>query len=246
MSVQACAEIVHAGDPDRFAAAMTAPVPDREILFPLYAFNLEVAKAPWMTQEPIIAQMRLQFWRDALDEIEAGATPRAHEVVQPLSEAIHRRDIPLGALRGMIDARLADISREPFTDVSLLWTYLEKGAGGLMVASCAGLGFDTRDPALTLGRAQGLANFITALPDMKAHGWSPVAPEGLSRMAQTALTDIAALKGVDFATATPAARAAWRARGTLTRFLRDPEGPLVESEFARRSSLAWKALRGTW
>ena len=61
MTVQACAEIVHAGDPDRFASAMTAPVADREVLFPLYAFNLEIAKAPWMTQEPIIAQMRLQF-----------------------------------------------------------------------------------------------------------------------------------------------------------------------------------------
>ncbi|TNF18762.1 MAG: phytoene synthase, partial [Rhodobacteraceae bacterium] len=60
---QACAAIVEKGDPDRFASAMAAPVAARARLFPLYAFNLEVARAPWVTQEPMIAEMRLQWWR---------------------------------------------------------------------------------------------------------------------------------------------------------------------------------------
>ncbi|MEL7216333.1 MAG: phytoene synthase, partial [Pseudomonadota bacterium] len=45
MSWTACAELVRTGDPDRFLAAMTASVEGRARLFPLYAFNLEVAKA---------------------------------------------------------------------------------------------------------------------------------------------------------------------------------------------------------
>ena len=39
------------------------------MLFALFAFNLEVARAPWVTQQPMIAEMRLQWWCDALDEI---------------------------------------------------------------------------------------------------------------------------------------------------------------------------------
>ena len=61
MSIQACADLVHRGDPDRFAAIMAAPVGARERLFPIFAFNLEVARAPWVTAEAMIAEMRLQW-----------------------------------------------------------------------------------------------------------------------------------------------------------------------------------------
>ncbi|MCB1311397.1 MAG: squalene/phytoene synthase family protein, partial [Sedimentitalea sp.] len=64
--LDACAGLVQRGDLERFMATMAAPVAARRVLFPLYAFNLEVARAPWVTQEPVIAEMRLQWWRDAL------------------------------------------------------------------------------------------------------------------------------------------------------------------------------------
>lgn len=78
-----CAGIVERGDPDRFRAAMAAPPKARAVLFPLYAFNVEVSRAPWASQEPMIAEMRLQWWRDALDEIATGKPARRHEVVTP-------------------------------------------------------------------------------------------------------------------------------------------------------------------
>ena len=46
---QACADLVRAGDPDRFAAAMLAPVAKRGPLMALHAFALEIARAPWVT-----------------------------------------------------------------------------------------------------------------------------------------------------------------------------------------------------
>jgi phytoene/squalene synthetase len=72
MSLEACADLLRRGDPDRFLAAMAAPPAARRVLLPLYAFNLEVARAPQVTAEPMIAEMRLQWWRDALAEIAAG------------------------------------------------------------------------------------------------------------------------------------------------------------------------------
>ncbi|PKP73045.1 MAG: phytoene synthase, partial [Alphaproteobacteria bacterium HGW-Alphaproteobacteria-6] len=47
MSLAACAEMVRAGDPDRFAATMAAAPAIRDRLWPLYAANLEIARAPW-------------------------------------------------------------------------------------------------------------------------------------------------------------------------------------------------------
>ena len=74
----ACAAIVERGDPLRFRTAMLAPVAQRGALFALYAFNVEVSRAPWVTKEALIAEMRLQWWRDVVAE----PSPRAHEVAE--------------------------------------------------------------------------------------------------------------------------------------------------------------------
>ena len=59
MSLQACANLVAQADPERFAAAMAAPMAARSVLLPVYAAAAEEARAPWITQEPVIAEMRL-------------------------------------------------------------------------------------------------------------------------------------------------------------------------------------------
>ncbi len=83
--IAVCAEQVLKGDPDRFLAAMSGTVEERKRLFPLYAFNLEVARAPYMSQEPMVALIRLQFWRDvvmgAVDGDRGTAPRRCHTAV---------------------------------------------------------------------------------------------------------------------------------------------------------------------
>ncbi|MFQ5437406.1 MAG: squalene/phytoene synthase family protein, partial [Paracoccaceae bacterium] len=81
MSMDACAAIVARGDPDRFLAAMSAPLWARERLLPLYAFNVEVARAPWVTSEPRLAEMRLAWWRGEVVKIGSGAGRFDHEVL---------------------------------------------------------------------------------------------------------------------------------------------------------------------
>src|SRR4051794_28190129 len=80
--------IVRRHDRDRFLTALFAPAARREALFALYAFNFEVAKTREVVSEPMLGQIRLQWWREAVDEIFAGGRVRSHEVVQPLAEAI--------------------------------------------------------------------------------------------------------------------------------------------------------------
>jgi hypothetical protein len=250
MSVTACAELVERGDPDRFAAAMSAPPQARAMLWPVYAFNLEVARAPWLTNEPIIAEMRLQFWRDVLDEIEAAKAPRAHEVAAPLHALHQTRPLALSAFHDMINARRLDIAREAFAGPDALWAYLNQGAGSLMWASVSALGGTDETAARTLGQAAGLANWLEAHPKVIAAGWFAAQPDIYPHLIDMALADLARLKRVDFQAATAAARAAWRAKAILQKAKSSPQaitnGTLASSEFRRRTSLTWRTLRGRW
>ncbi|MEM8789565.1 MAG: squalene/phytoene synthase family protein [Pseudomonadota bacterium] len=175
MSLDACAAQVARGDPDRFAAAMTAPLPARGDLMALYAFNLEVARAPWVTEEPLIAEMRLQWWADAVEEIYAGAPPRAHEVVAPLADAVRRADLPRAPLDAAIAARREDIGVTPPVD---LWAYLRATGGGLAVLAGRTLGARAEhDTALEgHGAVIAAAGYLGAVPQIRARGRSVFVP----------------------------------------------------------------------
>ena len=69
-----CGAEVHRHDPDRFLAALYATPAQRESLLTLYAFNLEIAKVRESVSEPMLGEIRLQWWREALEEAYAGTT----------------------------------------------------------------------------------------------------------------------------------------------------------------------------
>ena len=238
MTLQACADLVRKGDPDRFAAAMATPVAARRVLFPLYAFNLEVARAPWVASEPMIGEMRLQWWRDALDEIGSGGPVRRHEVVTPLAEALDAKGAR--ALDGLIAARRWDLYTDPFGDDAAFDAYI--GAGGTLMWTAARLlGAGDEAPVRAIGHAASLARFFQAVPDLEARGRIPLVdgrPEAVRALAQRALAAMPARRPVDARAAT---LEAWQARPLLTRVIRDPsavaEGRLHQSEFRKRLGL---------
>ena len=171
MSVDACAALVARGDPDRFLAVMAAPVAVRARLLPLYAFNLEVARAPWVTAEPLIAEMRLQWWRDVV----AGGEARAHEVAGPLHGVIRAAGLPVDVMDRLIEARRWDIGREAFAGQAAMDGYLEDTAGGLMWLACVAAGSSGGEQAARdIGWAAGLAAFLRAAPDLAARGRVPL------------------------------------------------------------------------
>ena len=54
--LDACASLVAKGDPDRFSALLASPIDVRPVMLPIYAFNLEVSRAPWLTEEAMKPQ----------------------------------------------------------------------------------------------------------------------------------------------------------------------------------------------
>ncbi|SNS74319.1 squalene/phytoene synthase family protein [Tropicimonas sediminicola] len=256
MSLDACAVIVARGDPDRFLATMAAPVAARELLLPLYAFNVEVARLPWVSPEPMICEMRLQWWRDLLTRIAAGTVPDTHEIAAPLAGVIGHNGAVAEVLDRLIVARQWDIYRDPFEDDAALHAYIDATAAGLTWAAANVLGApEASEPAIRdAGWAAGLANYLRAVPELETHGRRPLVdgrPAAVSALAQAGLDRLArARKATIPAEAYPALLAGWRAKATLERAAKEParvaDGALHESEFARRGGLFLRSLRGTW
>ena len=77
---------VQSADPDRLRAAQLADKEGRERLLILYAFHLELAKVPELVSEPMIGDIRYQWWRDAVAEIYETNSVRKHEITTPLRQ----------------------------------------------------------------------------------------------------------------------------------------------------------------
>jgi hypothetical protein len=246
--LNACAKIVEQGDPDRFSACMALPVGARKRLFPLYAFNVEVARAPWVTKEPMIAQMRLQWWADALAEISDGGGARRHEVVTPLAQVLTPQMAQL--LVPMVEARRWDIDSDPFDDAAAFDEYLDNTGGALIAVAAKVLGASDDDAARTrqIGRGIAIANWLRAIAPLEAAGRKPLVDGRSKAVAQLATVGLDLLAG-QRGLSKPARQAlisGWRARTTLRMAAADPlrvgAGALDESEASRRWRLLVAAL----
>lgn len=250
----ACARIVEQGDPDRFLAAMAAPVQARRVLFPLYAFGVEIARAPWVTQEPMIAEMRLQWWRDALEEIASGAPARRHEVVTPLAELL-TPDMAR-ELDKTIARRRWDIYREPFADSADFDSYIHATTALPMRVAATLLGAGPEAPINDIGYASGIANWLVATAELAARGRVPLLdgrPEAVRALASDALDRLALARQRRFAispSARPAVLAAWQAQPLLKLARAHPDrvadGTVRLPSLRKRARLAWVAAIGRW
>jgi phytoene synthase len=161
-----CAEQVKRFDRDRYLTGLFAPAGRRDALFALYAFNLEVAKTAELVSEALLGQMRLQWWRDALDGIYAGR-PAQHEVLAPLAEAVRRYGLGRGHFERLIEAREFDLDGAPPETMSALEDYAEGTSAGLLCLALEVL--DARGPeaeaaARHVGIAWALVGLLRAVP----------------------------------------------------------------------------------
>lgn len=161
-----CGALVERHDRDRYLASLFAPPAARERLFALYAFNHEVAKTAEVVSEPMLGQIRLQWWRESLAGIYEG-TPRRHEVVEPLAEAVAAAALPRDALESIIDARAFDLDPAPPADLETLRIYIEGSSTALLHLALKILDADdaaSRQAADHLGPAWAYLGLLRALP----------------------------------------------------------------------------------
>ncbi|WP_295043251.1 squalene/phytoene synthase family protein [uncultured Paracoccus sp.] len=254
MTLAACAELVQSQDPDRFGATLVAAPSDRPALITLYALNLEIARAPFQSAEPMLAEMRLQWWIDRLEGMGAGHPPPLHDVLTPLWDAWGPQ---AGKLAALAEARRRDCERQPFDSPDAVAAYVAATAGQLMVQAAGRLGAQgaALDAAADQGLGAGLAAWLRALPRLQPIGLG-LAAESRSETAWLAHLACAALRRAALSRALlpKRATAALYPGPRVARFLaavgRNDINPFLQdidvTPFQRRASLAGLALTGRW
>jgi 15-cis-phytoene synthase len=116
-------------DPDRWLSTrFIADETARAAVIALYAYNYELARVAGGVRDALMGEIRLTWWREAMEELLAGKTPRRHPVV----EAIAKARIPYGPLVDMAEARLADLDPPPENRDQGL-AYIDATAGAVMM-----------------------------------------------------------------------------------------------------------------
>jgi phytoene synthase len=160
-ALRACEETVRRVDPDRYIAALFAPVERRPLLFALYAFNHELARIGETVKEPMLGDVRLEWWREAAEEARDGH-PRAHDVVRALAEVFARSGPPLELFEAMIAARRLDVSpAAALSGLGELEAYADSTSGNLMRLAASVL--DEHPPNDALMRHAGTAYALTGI-----------------------------------------------------------------------------------
>jgi len=268
------AALVRQMDPDLFHAALFAPEPARERLMVLYAYDIELSKAALRASEPLIAAMRLQWWRDLVAGIEAGEPPRQHEVAGPLHGLLTAHALPAVDLALLADAR--EIELEGPMDQQRFGDWVDARFGALTRLAAHLLVGDNpaaRRTASAVGHALGVAFAVRQAVALAAEanqyllpGLTPEDRAELARarttdhtraianrlagQALTLLTVARADRRAVPKAAAPALLPVWRAEAVLHSARQpnlDLQRDLVEpGQAGRAMTLTWRALRGRW
>jgi phytoene synthase len=135
---------VKARDRDRYLSVLYAPAAARPALLALHGLDLELAQVVASTSEPMLGEIRLAWWRDALVALDTGAVP-----AQPLLALIAAEVLP----RGVSGADLALLEDRWLGLIGSDDVPESHVAGGALFALLARLGGGEAQAARRLGEA---------------------------------------------------------------------------------------------
>ncbi len=219
--------LVRRGDPDRWLASRLIADPQaRADVVTLLAYDLELARAPRRASNALIGEIRLTWWREALDEIYGGGVVRRHPTALALAEVVARHGFERAPLEAMIDARYVELDKRPLDPAELsAWTQHTAGA----VARLSARVLDPHGPTDSAATA--------------ASAWA------LAQAVRLKLTDEATGRAAlqaclrDHRRAPPLSAAAFPA-GAVGALAASVLAKTPPSELGKRARLLWSALRG--
>ncbi|HEY8565373.1 MAG TPA: phytoene/squalene synthase family protein [Beijerinckiaceae bacterium] len=179
-----CEALVRDGDHDRYLATLFAPADKRPALFALYAFSQECARVRETVATSLPGEIRLQWWRDALQG-EARGDVKANPVAAALDDTITRYRLPRQALVDLVDARVFDLYDDPMPSVNDLEGYCGETSSVLIrlasVILADGADPGAADAAGHAGVAYAVAGLMRAFPWHARRGQVYVPTEILER-----------------------------------------------------------------
>jgi len=90
-------------DEDRWLASRYAPPAARELLVAIYLLNQELQRT-LQTKEPMLGKIRLQWWRETLEQVGGAGTLRRHDLAEELARVTAQRRDLMVAMNALVDA----------------------------------------------------------------------------------------------------------------------------------------------
>jgi 15-cis-phytoene synthase len=162
-----CLDQLKRFDHDRYLAILLTPERHRAALCALYAFQTEMARIPVTVSEPMLGEIRFQWWRETLEGLTPGSIP-GHEIACALVETLFETEIIPADLVSVVDAHAAYLADEPFASISDIEKYVERRDGTLLSLALKMMGDDfAHNKGIELeklGMAYGLIQHIRSFP----------------------------------------------------------------------------------
>lgn len=245
-NLQTLAHDLHHADPLRFGASLAAPQDRRARLWTLYALHHELARIPFSVSEPMLAEIRLQWWQDQLLTLGEGRPATGHPTLEAVGKEWGR---DAGALARLVDGHRRWCDGGPYLVQDDVLSMIDATSGALMQAAAAVLVPGVDMVAGMQGRGAGIVAFLRGWPALIQGGWL-----GNAEALAPALVK-AGHEAFDFARnrrhevprgAAPALYAGGGLRAVLDAARNDPAALPQLSEFRRRAGLARLVLTGRW
>jgi phytoene synthase len=158
-----CRDLIASNDEDFRLSLAYANADAQRTLAADFAFLIELRRIPSLVSEPPLGEIRLQWWREALDEIVSGKPHRAHPVVDALARSGAVSKAAYAHMEQLIDARARFLYERDFSTIDDLRSFL-RGAEAPITALAAGAGPNLGpEAAIDLGEAYALARFAPGL-----------------------------------------------------------------------------------
>jgi phytoene synthase len=185
---RACKSLARQADKDRYLSALFAPKERRRYLFAISAFNYEVARIRDRVSEPMIGELRLQWWRDAVEG--RGPNDASHgPITNALVDTISHCDLPRARFHELIDARTFDLYGDPMPTLAQFEIYLDSTSTSLMQLAARILDqTETREideTALHAGRAYAITGLLRSFPHHASRGQVYIPQDLLARHSVT-------------------------------------------------------------
>jgi NADH dehydrogenase [ubiquinone] 1 alpha subcomplex assembly factor 6 len=156
-----CLAQVRQGDRDRYLALLFAPASARSALAAVAAFNLELARAASDVTESMLGLVRLQWWREAVEEIRAGGGVRRHQVAEALADATRARGLSTDRMLAMIASREDELESDGPPTRAVFDTRADATAANLIRLSLQAVGLDPEETGLSAASASAGRAYAT-------------------------------------------------------------------------------------
>ena len=121
-SASYCVALVRERNIDRYLAALFLSSDIRRDVYALYAFDAEITHIRSMIKEPMMGEIRLQWWRDIISGDRAGEA-QSNPVASELMRVVDLNNLTPMGFDNYLKARVFDLYNDPMPDTATFEGY---------------------------------------------------------------------------------------------------------------------------